>query len=119
MEFVFEVDTLYLCCSQNAKRLAQLVSYHDDTIVSDEEGEGGGGPDNFMDIEEEGNGDQDDNEASVEELEEPTLDGVKLPPEPSGHCSMALQEKIKKVHEMKTTVGFDMNKVQCLLVSYY
>lgn len=93
----------------NAKRVAQLVSYHDDTIVSDEEGEGDVGSDADMDVEEEAEEKVED-ETAEEEKEEPTLDGVKLPPEPPGHCSKDLQEKIKKMHEKLKSGNFDMNK---------
>ncbi|KAE8749593.1 hypothetical protein FOCC_FOCC003581 [Frankliniella occidentalis] len=96
---------------QNAKRLAQLVSYHDDTIVSDEEGEGGAVSDDAMETKEEVE-EKAVEEAEPEEEIEPTMDGVKLPPEPQGHCSMALQDKIKKFHDrLKSNVNFDMNKL--------
>ncbi|KAK3924868.1 SAP30-binding protein [Frankliniella fusca] len=96
--------------SQNAKRLAQLVSYHDDTIVSDEEADGGVVSDDAMETKEEVE-EKAEEEAEPEEEIEPT-DGVKLPPEPQGHCSMALQDKIKKFHDrLKSNANFDMNKL--------
>lgn len=95
---------------QNAKRLAQLVSYHDDTVVSDDEGDGGVDSDEVIDLDEKEE-EKIEEEIAVEELAEQAPDGVKLPPEPPGHCSMALQEKIKRLHErIKSNTNFNMNK---------
>lgn len=94
----------------NSKKIAQLVSYHDDTVVSDEEGEGGGASDGAVEVEEEDEAKVEE-EVVQEEVIEPTIDGVKLPPEPPGHCSATLQEKIKKLHEKgKSSAGCFMNK---------
>lgn len=38
-------------------------------------------------------------------------DGVVLPPEPLGHCSMDLQEKILRLHEKMQNSALDMNAV--------
>ena len=38
-------------------------------------------------------------------------EGVKLPPEPVGTCSPALQESINKLYDKKIKKGFDMNAV--------
>merc|ERR1712192_263786 len=38
-------------------------------------------------------------------------EGVKLPPEPSGHCSKELQEKIEKAWKNKVERGTDYNRV--------
>lgn len=100
-----------------AKR-QQLVSYHDDTIVSDEEG----------DTEKHQIVIISENESlertEVEEVEGKLYrncmdgvtvfivdDGVVLPPEPLGHCSMDLQEKILRLHEKMENNALDMNAV--------
>uniref|UniRef100_A0A1B6FJ29 SAP30-binding protein n=1 Tax=Cuerna arida TaxID=1464854 RepID=A0A1B6FJ29_9HEMI len=73
-------------------KYAKLVSYNDDLVMSEEEGEG--------EIEKE--------VAS----ESPTdSDDVQLPPEPSGRCSNELQDKITKLHEKMVSNGLDMNKI--------
>merc|ERR1719189_891489 len=38
-------------------------------------------------------------------------EGVKLPPEPQGTCSPALQESINKLYDRKIKKGYDMNAV--------
>ena len=37
--------------------------------------------------------------------------GVKLPPEPAGHCSKQLQEKIEKAWKSKMERGTDYNRI--------
>ncbi|XP_069687474.1 SAP30-binding protein isoform X1 [Periplaneta americana] len=75
----------------------RLVSYHDDTVLSDDEGVPGEGSE------------QERLKASGNEGEGP--DGVRLPPEPTGLCSNLLQEKITRLHERMESNGLDMNHV--------
>jgi len=90
----------------------KLVSYHDETVLSDEERE----PvpmdlESDEDKEEEG---KEEGEPETEErnhiMEELWSEGVKLPPEPVAPCSKELQEKIEKLWEKKQ-MGMDMNSV--------
>lgn len=86
-------------------KVAKLVSYHDDTIVSDEEGDGDDDavPHQVIML-------TDDKENQ----DEPVLseeDNSLIPPEPPGHCSIELQEKIARLHEKMLTQSLDMNAV--------
>lgn len=90
----------------------KLVSYNDETVLSDEERE----PvpmdlESDEDKEEEG---KEEGEPEKEErnhiMEELWSEGVKLPPEPVAPCSKELQEKIEKLWEKKQ-MGMDMNSV--------
>lgn len=84
-------------------KVAKLVSYHDDTIVSDEEGDTIERHEILIISENE----------KLESVEADQLDddGVQLPPEPLGHCSMDLQEKILRLHEKMQNNALDMNAV--------
>lgn len=86
--------------------MAKLVSYQDDTIVSDEEGEADSSEPahNIIIIPENETLDNNDQEM-IEE------DGVQLPPEPPGACSSELQEKILKLYEKMQNDDLDMNAV--------
>ncbi|KAJ9598499.1 hypothetical protein L9F63_010819 [Diploptera punctata] len=75
----------------------RLVSYHDDTVISDDEGVLGEATE------------QDKQKSSGTEGELP--DGVRLPPEPTGLCSNLLQEKITRLYEKMESNGLDMNHV--------
>ncbi|KAJ8932900.1 hypothetical protein NQ318_023201, partial [Aromia moschata] len=48
---------------------------------------------------------KDDNEGMDDD------DGITIPPEPPGHCSIELQEKITKLYEKMQTQQLDMNGV--------
>lgn len=77
--------------------MAQLVSYHDDTVLSDDEG---------------GTGEGDMKEPSTPPEPEPvTDDGIQLPPEAPGRCSAELQEKIQKLYDKMQNDTLDMNYV--------
>lgn len=107
---------------------AKLVSYHDETILSDEEREAGekdvkhvNGHDDDNDVvpmelesDEEKEDGKEETEPEKEErnhiMEELWSEGVKLPPEPTAPCSKELQEKIEKLWEKKQ-MGMDMNSV--------
>ena len=85
-------------------KVAKLVSYHDDTIASDEEGE----PDEAVPPHEvimlTENEDIKEEEADLLDK-----DGVQIPPEPPGHCSIDLQDKIGKLYEKMQNQQLDMN----------
>lgn len=82
-------------------RFAKLVSYHDDTIVSDEENEMAERHQILIIAESE----------SLQYAENEEDDSIQLPPEPLGHCSMDLQEKILRLHERMQNNVLDMNAV--------
>ena len=88
-------------------KLAKLVSYQDDTIVSDEEGEHDvtEQPDTVVALSEH------DNTSSQIETEISDQDGVHIPPEPPGFCSADIQEKITRLHDKMQTEGLDMNAI--------
>lgn len=73
-----------------SSRVATLVSYHDDTAVSDEEGESIG-----------------HRTEDGKRISEPD---VELPPEPTGRCDSTLYDKVLKLHE-KMESGLDMNNM--------
>lgn len=75
----------------------RLVSYHDDTVISDDEGIPGEGSEQERHKLVGGEGDP--------------SDGVHLPPEPTGVCSNLLQEKINRLYERMESSGLDMNHV--------
>lgn len=78
--------------------MAQLVSYHDDTVLSDDEG---------FNAETE-----DSKEPSTPPKPEPISDdGIQLPAEPPGKCSAELQEKIQKLYDKMQNDALDMNYV--------
>ncbi|XP_066998423.1 SAP30-binding protein [Anabrus simplex] len=76
---------------------ARLVSYHDDTLVSDDEGV----PAEVAER----------RKSSGTEPEVEPPDGVRLFPEPAGRCSNELQEKINRLYEKMQNSGLDMNHV--------
>lgn len=82
-------------------KVAKLVSYHDDTVVSDDEGDLEV-PHQVVMIPE---------DKKIEEFELVEDDGITIPPEPPGHCSKELQEKIQKLHDKMSTQQMDMNAV--------
>merc|ERR1712098_38898 len=76
------------------------------------------------DAEVEGDGNEEEAEAEearkkaeaekIHIMEELWQEGVKLPPEPPGHCSKELQEKIEAAWKNKVEQGVDYNRViQC------
>jgi len=100
---------------------AKLVSYHDpDAGLSDEEREP-------VPMELESDDEDKENDALVEKengvkeeedvkershiMEELWEGGVQLPPEPTGHCSRDLQEKIEDLHRKKVELGYDYNHI--------
>lgn len=87
-------------------KLAKLVSYHDDTVVSDEEVD-----DDTEEKVEHMDVDEIKEEETPPEPEPIADDGVQLPPEPAGRCTIELQEKILKLYEKMQSNGLDMNHV--------
>jgi len=95
--------------NKSSPKKTQLVSYNDpDAGLSDEDRESVP-----MDLE----SDEDDKtENGAEEKEERSHimeelweEGVKLPPEPAGHCSRELQDKIEKMWKRKVDERIDFN----------
>lgn len=82
-------------------KVAKLVSYHDDTIASDEEGE----PEEEVPHQVIMISDEKKDEQVIDDE-----DGI-IPPEPPGHCSIELQEKITKLYEKMQNQQLDMNAV--------
>lgn len=100
-----------------AKSGLRLVSYHDDTVISDDE--------NVSPDEEDEQMETSDKEMEIEENtikqneqqnSEPKRDrfaeyGFALPPEPKGKCPQELQDKITNMYEKMRTNNMDMNKL--------
>lgn len=124
---------------KNPKKSLRLVSYNDDTIVSDEEGmEESAEDEEDEDEDDEGDGDA---ESSMEPRDSvsqsadtgdasKTEDGsavdseresrmeerwakyeFSLPPEPKGKCAVELQDKINLLYEKMKNTNMDMNRV--------
>lgn len=97
-------------------KVAKLVSYHDDTIVSDDEGETLDAKNTLVILENEReihDADEDDDNNAMDEEDDnyPDEEGVNLPPEPTGTCSGDLQEKIQKLYDRMLNEALDMNAV--------
>ncbi|XP_057662415.1 SAP30-binding protein isoform X2 [Diorhabda carinulata] len=82
-------------------KVAKLVSYIDDTVVSDDEGESEYLPHEVIIMKDTSNN-GDENLIDEEGM---------IPPEPPGHCSTELQDKITKLYEKMLTQQMDMNAV--------
>lgn len=101
-----------------AKSGLRLVSYHDDTVISDDENDDDS-PN--RDIEMETSDRESETEANGNnENEEPTNElkrdrvaeyGFALPPEPKGKCPQDLQDKITNMYGKMRTNNMDMNKL--------
>lgn len=98
-----------------AKSGLRLVSYHDDTVISDDENVSPPGETEIkMDVMEE------EVTALIEEQEKlehkikkdkAAEYGFSLPTEPKGKCPPDLQDKITKLYEKMKTHNMDMNKI--------
>lgn len=86
-----------------SSKVARLVSYHDETVVSDDDEEGGQRVSAGGEETEDGGEETPATPADVND--------VKLFPEPTGRCSNELQEKISRLHEKMMSSGLDMNHV--------
>ncbi|XP_052743915.1 SAP30-binding protein-like [Bicyclus anynana] len=85
----------------------RLVSYVDDTIVSDEEASSHSADDmRRLSMET-------DTDEAIPRSEEPddSEDGVMIPPEPPGKCPKELQDTITKFYNRMINEGLDMNKI--------
>lgn len=87
----------------------QLVSYVDDTIVSDEEllSPNGENQDDMRRLSME----TDTDEAVPRSDHDDSEDGILIPPEPAGKCPKELQESIARFYSRMMTEGYDMNKI--------
>lgn len=101
-----------------AKSGLRLVSYHDDTVISDDDNDDDS-PNEDIEMEtsdREADMDTEINNENVEPINEPKRDrfaeyGFALPPEPKGKCPQELQDKITKMYEKMRTNNMDMNKL--------
>ncbi|XP_041984577.1 SAP30-binding protein [Aricia agestis] len=91
------------------KRTARLVSYVDDTIVSDEEqlSPTAENQDDMRRLSME----TDTDEAVPKSDPDDSQDGVSIPPEPAGKCPKELQDTIAKFYSRMMTEGLDMNRI--------
>lgn len=87
----------------------RLVSYFDDTMVSDED-QLSPPPENQDDMRRLSM-DTDTDEAVPRSDLDDSQDGVTIPPEPAGKCPKELQETIAKFYSRMQTDGLDMNKI--------
>ncbi|XP_049877022.1 SAP30-binding protein [Pectinophora gossypiella] len=87
----------------------RLVSYVDDTIVSDEEqlSPSAENQDDMRRL----SMDTDTDEAVPRSDPDDSQDGVVIPPEPAGKCSKELQETIAKYYSRMQNEGLDVNKL--------
>lgn len=81
-------------------KVTKLVSYHDDTVASDDDGESEV-PHQVIMIT--------DNQQVDTNIGKD--DNIAIPQEPPGHCSQELQDKITKLYEKMQTQQLDMNAV--------
>lgn len=99
-----------------------LVSYHDDTVISDEDDDEAISDDDQEDVEmstpfnETIRDCKDNNENEDRKPTEPKRDraaeyGFSLPSEPKSKCPAELQEKIANMYEKMRTNKMDMNKL--------
>lgn len=96
--------------SSSRQKALRLVSYFDDTVVSDDENLSPHRDQERMDI-------SDDEipvaetSASPKKIDRSKLYGFSLPPEPKGKCSLELQEKIAILYEKMRNSNMDTNKI--------
>lgn len=95
-------------------KVQRLVSYFDDTVVSDDEGTATALAEGVY--VENGVTTSAPEQSPLRQGElvsdgEPDSFGVTIPPEPPGQCPPELQEKISKLYRKMETGGLDMNKV--------
>lgn len=102
-----------------AKSGLRLVSYHDDTVISDDENDDDLSNNEDIEMEtsdREADADAKENNENEAPVSEPKRDrfaeyGFVLPPEPKGKCAPELQDKITKMYEKMRTNNMDMNKL--------
>uniref|UniRef100_A0A182ITX0 Uncharacterized protein n=1 Tax=Anopheles atroparvus TaxID=41427 RepID=A0A182ITX0_ANOAO len=92
------------------KKALRLVSYIDDTIVSDDENNSPA-HDEHESAEEEEEEPAPDRSPSPQKMDRSKLYGFSLPPEPKGKCSQELQDKIAALHERMKNSNMDTNRI--------
>lgn len=101
-----------------AKSGLRLVSYHDDTVISDDENDDDS-PNRDIEMETsdresetEANGNNENEEPTNESKRDRVAEyGFALPPEPKGKCPQDLQDKITNMYGKMRTNNMDMNKL--------
>lgn len=94
-------------------KVQRLVSYFDDTVVSDDEGTAMALGEDEPSI----NGgiilpeQLPSRQGELVSDGEPDADGVTIPPEPPGQCPTEIQEKLKQLFKTMDLTGHDMNQV--------
>lgn len=103
------VDETKQSASAPVSPIRHLVSYVDDTIVSDEEllSPNAENQDDMRRLSME----TDTDEAVPRSDPDDSEDGALIPPEPSGKCPKELQESIAKFYNRMMTEGVDMNRI--------
>lgn len=103
-----------------AKSGLRLVSYHDDTVLSDDENDDDRDKqeeiemetsDQEVDAETEANNENEEPSGSEPKKDRFAEYGFSLPPEPRTKCPQELQDKITKMYEKMKTHNMDMNKI--------
>ncbi|XP_053687858.1 SAP30-binding protein [Sabethes cyaneus] len=96
--------------SATRQKAVRLVSYFDDTVVSDEEMTS---PSRVAGEAMEASEDEAvaPESASPKKIDRAKLYGFSLPPEPKGKCSVELQEKIASTYEKMRNSYMDTNKI--------
>lgn len=105
--------------SKTTKSGLRLVSYHDDTIISDEENESDSPPHALSPMANINRDDGDKDKSSGKEDDEEAKArrdrfaeyGFQLPPEPRGKCPTEAQEKISEIYKKMRDSHMNMNQV--------
>ncbi|XP_053675556.1 SAP30-binding protein [Anopheles nili] len=92
------------------KKALRLVSYIDDTVVSDDENNSPAHNESVL-VEESDEEPAAERSPSPPKLDRSKLYGFSLPPEPKGKCSQELQEKIAALHERMKNSNMDTNRI--------
>uniref|UniRef100_A0A182QYE4 SAP30-binding protein n=1 Tax=Anopheles farauti TaxID=69004 RepID=A0A182QYE4_9DIPT len=92
------------------KKALRLVSYIDDTIVSDDENNSPARSEHEAVVESEAEP-APDRSPSPEKVDRAKLYGFSLPPEPKGKCSQELQDKIAALYERMKNSNMDTNRI--------
>ncbi|XP_058835076.1 SAP30-binding protein [Topomyia yanbarensis] len=96
--------------STSRQKALRLVSYFDDTVVSDDENTSPSRiREDAMDISEDETPAVES--ASPKKIDRAKLYGFSLPPESKGKCSIELQEKIATLYEKMRNSNMDTNKI--------
>lgn len=97
--------------SSSRQKALRLVSYFDDTVVSDDENVSPHREQQHMDISEDEAPALAESSASSTKVDRAKMYGFSLPPEPKGKCSLELQEKISNLYEKMRNSNMDTNKI--------